>query len=91
MRGRLYNFLLGRRIFKKEFKKQLRLLIIITFGFTIAFTWRQTIFDISTEFVGFLTNIKDSSLLSIVSSIFITLMSILLIYLTSHFLKEEDY
>ena len=91
MRGRLYKFLLGRRIFKKEFKKQLRLLIIITFGFTIAFTWRQTIFDISTEFVGFLTNIKDSSLLSIVSSIFITLMSILLIYLTSHFLKEEDY
>ncbi len=91
MRGKLYNFLLGRRIFKKEFKKQLRLLIIITLGFTIAFSWRQTIFDISTEFIGFLTNIKDSSLLSIVSSIFITLMSILLIYLTSHFLKEEDY
>ncbi|MFO7739050.1 MAG: hypothetical protein R6V46_11285, partial [Desulfatiglandaceae bacterium] len=30
------------RLFKKELKRELRFLLTATFGFTIAFTWRQT-------------------------------------------------
>lgn len=89
MRRWAYNFFIGGRRFKKEFKRQLRLLIIITLGFTIAFTWRQTIFDISRDFVQLITNIQSSSYLSILTSVLITILSLLLIYLTSHLLKES--
>jgi len=74
---------------KKEFRRQLRLLIIITLGFTIAFTWRQTIFDLSFVFVAFLTNIQNNTTLSILSSILITIVSVGLIYVTSYWLKDR--
>ncbi len=84
---------IGRKAFNKELKKQIRFLVIITLGFTIAFTWRQTIFDLSISFVKFITHVQNSSALSIYASIFITLLSIGLIYLASHFLKDkpDDY
>ena len=78
----------GKR-FKREFRKELRLLIVITLGFTIAFTWRQTIFDLSQNFVQFITNVQSSALSTILTSTFITLLSVLLIRLTSHFLKKD--
>jgi len=83
MKKRLYRFFIGGRRFHDEFRKQARLLIVFTLGFTIAFTWRQTIFDLSQTFVQFITNVKDSSTLSILASIFITIVSIILIYLAS--------
>jgi len=89
MKKRLYRFFVGGRRFHDEFRKQIRLLIIFALGFTIAFTWRQTIFDMSKTFVQFLTNVTDSSSLSILTSTFITIISIILIYLTSHFLKDK--
>ena len=77
--------------FKREFRRQMRSFIVVFLGFTIAFTWRQTIFDISTSLMEAITHIKNSSTLSILSSIFITLVSILLIYRTSNLLKEDYY
>lgn len=74
--------------FKKEFRRQIRMLIIITLGFTIAFTWRQTLFDASQLMVQFLTHVSNSTTLSVLTSLFITLLSVFLIYLTAHFLKE---
>ena len=47
MKKRLYRFFIGSKNFENEFKKQVRMLVVVTFGFTIAFTWRQTIFDLS--------------------------------------------
>jgi len=93
MRKRLYNFFIGGERFKNEFRRQIRMIIIVTLGFTIAFTWRQTIFDLSQSFVEFLTHVQSSELSSILTSIFITLLSILLIYITSHLLKNtsENY
>ena len=79
------------RSFQREFRKQLRLLIIITLGFTIAFTWRQTVFDLSLAFVKSMTDIRDASELSILASLFITVLSVVLIYLAAHFLKDSDY
>jgi uncharacterized membrane protein len=80
----------GKR-FKREFRIQLRSFIIITLAFTVAFSWRQTTFDLSQTFVQFLLNIKSSTSLTILTSIFITLISIILIYITSHWLKEKSH
>lgn len=89
MKKKLYRFFIKGRNFESEFKRQLRMLIVITLGFTIAFTWRQTIFDLSQSFVNFFIHVQSSSFSSILASTFITIISILLIYLTAYFLKEE--
>ena len=91
MKKGLYNFFIGGRSFEKEFKRQIRFFVIITLGFTIAFTWRQTVFDVSQTFVQFITHIKDSALSSILTSTFITLLSILIIFFTAHFLREKPH
>jgi ABC-type Fe3+ transport system permease subunit len=65
------------------------MLIIVTLGFTIAFTWRQTIFDTSQSIVNFFLHIQNSAALSILTSIFITLLAVLLVYLTAHLLKDD--
>jgi len=79
------------RSFQREFRKQLRLLIIITLGFTIAFTWRQTVFDLSLAFVRYMTDIQGDSELSILTSLFITFTSVGIIYIIAHLLKDSDY
>ncbi len=89
MKKKLYRFFIKGRNFESEFKRQLRMLIVITLGLTIAFTWRQTIFDLSQSFVNFFIHIQSSSFSSILTSIFITIISILLIYITAYFLKEK--
>ena len=79
--------------FKREFSKQIRLLITFTLGFTIAFTWRQTVFDASQAIVEFFIHVKNSTTLSVLTSLLITIVSVLLIYLAAHFLKDnlENY
>jgi len=79
----------GKR-FKKEFRTELRLLIIITLGFTIAFSWRQTIFDISQNFIHLIIKGESSQLSTIFTSIFITIISLLLISITSKILKKDN-
>lgn len=75
--------------YRKEFRYELRLLIIVTLGFTIGFTWRETIFDLSWALIKKITHTQSNSTLSVLSSIFITLVSLGLIYLTSYLLKER--
>lgn len=93
MKKKVFDFLVKGRSFKSEFKRQARLLIVVTFGFTIAFTWRQTFFDISQTFVKFLTHVESSTVSTILTSIFITLISVIVIYVTSYYLKDlpENY
>jgi hypothetical protein len=75
--------------FKEEHRKELRLFIIVTLSFTIAFTWRQTIFDVFQSLIYFFVEIKSSTWSSILTSILITIVSIALIRLTSHILKKS--
>lgn len=89
MRRKITRSIRAGEKFKREFRKQIRMLIIITLGFTIAFTWRQTIFDASQSIVQFFINVQNSTTLSVLTSLLITIISILLIYLTAHFLKEN--
>ena len=76
--------------FRREFRRQLRMLIVVTLGFTIAFSWRQTTFDLSQSFIQWITKTQNSSLSTILTSIFITLLSILLIVGTSNFFKDGE-
>ncbi len=89
----LFGFIIHGRGFRKDFKRQLKTLVVVGAGFTIAFTWRQTLFDISERVVSFVTNIKDSSVLSVTTSIFTTLLSITFVLLITYFLKDptDDY
>jgi len=84
----LQVFNVGRR-FRKEFRKQLRMLIVVTLGFTIAFSWRQTTFDLSQSFVEWVTKTQNSALSTVLTSTFITLLSLLLIMVTSNFFKDS--
>jgi len=86
----LLDFIIHGRNFRRDFRHQLKTLVVVGAGFTIAFTWRQTIFDVSKRIVQFATNIKDSSILSIATSIFTTLFSLLLVLLIIYFLKDPN-
>ena len=88
MKHRIIRFRREGSQFRREFRRQIRLLIIVTLGFTIAFTWRQTIFDVFENLVVIITDIRNSAALSILTSLLITLLSILIVFLTSHFLKN---
>jgi hypothetical protein len=44
--------LLKDQFYKRELKNEIRILIVVTIGFTIAFSWRQTIFDMSLAFIN---------------------------------------
>lgn len=73
--------------YRTEFRKQMRTFIVFTLGFTIAFSWRETIFDGSKKIVKWLTGTNKSG--SFGASIFITLVSVLLIFLTAQWLKDK--
>jgi uncharacterized membrane protein len=89
----LLQFIIHGKNFRRDFRKQIKTLIVVGAGFTIAFTWRQTLFDISQKIVQFITNIKSSSVLSLATSIFTTLISILFVLVVLYFLKDnsDDY
>ena len=93
IKQKAHNFFIGGSNFKAEFRRQMRLLVIITFAFTIEFSWRQTIFDASKSLVLLITHVQSSTSASILTSIFITIVAIILIYLTSKLLKDrpDDY
>ena len=88
MRQRISKYF-SRNGYRREFRRELRLLIVVTLGFTIGFTWRETIFDVSWAFIHWITNIQGTPALSILTSIFITLICLGLIYITSYLLKER--
>jgi len=88
MRRRISRYF-SRNGYRREFRSELRLLIVVTLGFTIGFTWRETIFDLSWALMQFVTKAQAAPALSILASLFITAVSLGLIYLTSYFLKER--
>jgi hypothetical protein len=88
MKGKLKRFIFGGENFKKEVKNQIRLLIIITLGFTVAFTWRQTIFDSTQSLVRLITDVQGAMSLSVLSSLIITIVSLILIWITSRLLMD---
>jgi len=85
------SYLVGGNQFKKELASQIKFLIIVTLGFTIAFTWRQTVFDITESIIKSIFTTSSLSALSILTSIAITLIAILIILLTSKYLNPKRF
>jgi len=89
MGERIRRFFIGSERFKHEFWEEVKLFIIFGLGFTIAFTWRQTVFDTTESLMRWLTHIQSSNSLSILTSISTTLVCLILIFLISKFFENR--
>ena len=89
MKESIKRFIFGGDAFKKEFKHQLKMLITFTLGFTIAFTWRQLIYDSTQYTVKLITKIQNSLTLSILTTLSITFISLVIIWIVSKLLEED--
>ena len=77
------------RSFKREFKKQLRFAITAAIGFSIAFAWRESIFDTFLNFVArFLDVPLEQYLTEVYAALAITIAGVILIFITSKILKD---
>lgn len=88
MNERIKRFLFGGDSFKKEFIRQIKYLVIFTLGFTIAFSWRETIFDATQSLVQWFLDIQSSTILSILTSITVTIFSIIIIWIVVKSFEE---
>jgi len=77
------------RSYKNEFKKQLRLAIAAAIGFTIAFAWRNVIFDSTYQLIQTLNEKTTIFQTQFTTSLIITVIGVLLILLFSKLLKEK--
>lgn len=78
-----------KRSFKREFKRQIRLAIVAAIGFTIAFAWREVIFDTFQDFiVETLDIIEGHPLTEMYTAITITLVGVIAIYASSRLLRD---
>jgi hypothetical protein len=79
-----------KRSFKKEFKRQFRLAVTAAIGFIIAFSWRNAIFDAFENFTSRFLDLPQGSYINeIFTSIFITLLGVILIFAFSNLLKDQ--
>ena len=76
-----------KKSFRKEFKRQLRYAIAAAVGFMIAFSWRETIIASTKEIVERLTE-ASGNIVNVYNSLFITLIGVLIIILSSKILEE---
>lgn len=75
--------------FRKELKRQIRMAVVAAIGFTIAYSWREAIYDTFNNFVArFLQVSPDHYLTHNYTAIAITLAGVLAILATSKLLKD---
>jgi hypothetical protein len=78
-----------KRSFKKEFKRQIKLAIVAAIGFTIAFAWRDAIFNTFQSFVSRVLDVPPEHFLTgIYTSIAITLAGVIVIMITSRIFRD---
>ena len=78
-----------KRSFRKEFKRQIKFAIIAAIGFTIAFSWREAVFNSFQNFVGRFLDLPSTHYTTqIYTSIAITLVGVLIIMISSKLLKD---
>ena len=80
-----------KRSFRQEFKRQIRFAITAAIGFTIAFAWRNAIFDGFESFVARLLDVQEGHYLTeVYTAIAMTVFGVFLIFLTSKMLRERN-
>jgi hypothetical protein len=78
-----------KRSFRKEFKRQMKEAIIIAIGFTIAFAWREALFDTFKGVVARFIEISETSYIAEhYASVLITILGILAIYLVAKLMRD---
>jgi hypothetical protein len=79
-----------KRSFRQEFKRQIRLAVVAAIGFLIAFAWRDAILELSRNFVARLLDVTPQHYLTATySAIFLTLIGVFLILISSKLLRER--
>ncbi len=78
-----------KKSFKKEFKRQLRLAIIAAIGFTVAFAWRNAIYNSAQNLIGQIINSTEFVLTESITALAITLFAVIILFLTSKILKDK--
>jgi len=74
---------------QSEFRRTVKSFLIMTLAFSIAFTWRETFFDVSQALLIWTTGVEKGPFSSILTSLLITLLCIFLIYLISFYLSDN--
>jgi len=82
------HFIKTKRSFKKEFKRQLRFSIAAAIGFTIAFSWRNAVYDSLFAIVQRLTDATRNTAIEAYTALFITLIGVVVILITSRLLRD---
>ena len=78
------------RSYKKEFKRQLRLAVTAGIGFTIAFAWRNAIFESMLNYVSRILDISPNHYLTeVYTAIFMTFLGVFLIFVTAKLLRDD--
>jgi hypothetical protein len=83
------KFLKTRRSFKKEFRRQLRLALIAAIGFTVAFAWRNAIYNSAQTFITIFTEQTQVVLNELLTALIITFLAVVAIFITSRILREK--
>ena len=78
-----------KRSFRLEFKRQLRYAITAGIGFTVAFAWRESVFGFFDSLTSRILEVDPAHYLSkAYTSIVITLVGVLLIFISSKILRD---
>jgi biotin transporter BioY len=75
--------------FRKELKRQIRYAIAAAVGFLIAFAWRNSIINIAQDIVARFTESTKVVASNLSSAMLITLIGVLIIFLSSKILKDK--
>lgn len=83
------EFFRAERSFRKEFRRQIRLALVAAIGFSVAFAWRNAVFDLFESYVARFLDIQIGHYLTeVYTAITITVAGVLLILVSSKLLKE---
>lgn len=77
-----------KRTFRKEFRRQIRLAIIAAIGFTVAFAWRNAVYDGLYEFVSRFAQSTQTLLTEVYTALFITALGVAVIFITARLLRD---
>lgn len=79
-----------RTSFKKELKRQIRLAVSAAIGFTIAFAWKDAIFNTFQTIVAKYLNMEPTNFVTgIYTAILISIIGVIFILITSKILEER--
>ena len=78
-----------KRSFKSEFRRQIKLAIVAAVGFLIAYAWRESIFDTFQSFIARMLDVTpDHFLTEVYTSIFMTIVGVIIIFISSKLLRD---